>query len=67
VDHRAIAQNWKVEAIAVEGHELRRQLATFSQNALISCFSHVRRPQRVHHPAVVLAVSHQLADAHDGV
>jgi hypothetical protein len=71
VDHGPIAQNRKVKAVAVEGHELRAQLGDFiaerPYQLLLAALSQVRRAQRVQCPAVALAVSNERADAHDGV
>ena len=71
MDHGTITQNGQVEAVAVEGDELRLQLsdlvAECADQLLLSPLTYVVCTERVHRPVIALPVSDQRAHAHDGV
>jgi hypothetical protein len=69
VDHCPVAQHGQVEAVAVEGDELRAQLrnliAERGDQFLFCPLAHVWRAKGVHRPVVGLAVRDEGSDADD--
>ena len=71
MDHRPIAQHGQVEAVAVEGDELRAQLrdliAEGGDELLLGPLAHVGRADGVHRPVIGLPVRDEGSDADDRV
>ena len=69
IHHRAIPEHRQVEAMSVEGDELREQLADFFDKVAyqlsLGSFADVGRAERVNAPAFRLACRDQRADAYD--
>src|SRR5208337_529917 len=71
VDHRPIAKNRQVEAVAVEGDELRRKLGNLVDKGrnqmLFGPVADMWRAKSVHDPSTVVAMRDERADADDRV
>jgi hypothetical protein len=66
VNHRAITQNGKIKAVAVERHELGVSdlLAEGANQLLLAPLTHMRRAQSEYGPAAALAVSDECLFLH---
>ena len=71
MDHGSVAQHGQVEAVAVEGDELRAQLrylvAEGGDQLLLCPLARVGRADGVHRPVIRLPVRNEGSDADDRV
>src|ERR1700730_3271539 len=71
MDHGTITQNGKVEAIAIERHELRGQFGDpfteCTDQLFFGALTNVGGTQGIHRPMITLAVSDERSDAHNSM